>query len=918
MKGKSSKFILVPVIFLVVILIVAGILICWNYKSQVSFSESANTKVGQSMKVIGNVERTLSEVSNEGLSRYPVYGTALGTTTEERNQIIKENDYLLASTSTYDSMDENGNLYLSGKPTGRKLYKHTAATSMYYGDVDDNEPAVIKQISISPRPLGNYITGLYAPAGEVVKIEISQEDLERTGGLKITIGQASQTNEVNNIWAARELNRMPVIANIMTISTTTSYVGYFLGGPIYITPIKNANFTVTISGAVEYMHYIYGLTTKEEFERMKSLSAPYFDLEIWDNSVRHSGSRRYTPADYDNLTKVAELWEKISLTSKQVPTGSKANIGINILYDPFIAAGSAVAFVGRNWCNVPPDWMNGALNYQEFISSGAWGVIHEYNHHFQCFGFAYNDEVSNNAISLLSYILYTNISSNRSYSDNTLSGWNRFTDPSRSLRETISNAASDKVQSSLNSYADIIHTFGVDVFIAATKYNSNKYGADSWYQALCEATGYDMTYYFEKLLNQTVSENMKALYSTGDRPIFVPIASIYQTGRSFYQGGQEVFAETVKPFEIPNGENFTLDFNQYLVVPSEFSFTIKSVTQPQYGRVEKTDDNIYVYIPSHEAYSGTFKVVLSLENNNIITPDITLTINLKQKNDDVYGENEFTSETVYPRNYTYSKDVYADFSKQSIVSYENFTSWDNSGLYDIENIIDGDKSTAYHSNRDNIISADNPFILTVDLGESGLYNKMTITGYTNSQRHMPITFALYVGTSLDDMHLTGSYQNLTYSNRTLSVNFDEQIFRYYRLVVTDTDTHKYVAINQIDFSYSLSDMKEYTPDILNYYSYGFGKFNFSKQQMLSTYGFCISGNGYIKYTFTGSQIAFNVRQNEECKIRVRVDGKSTTLTLQAQSEKTLAYYISPLKKGKHKLEIKVLEGTLTIESVAIK
>ena len=916
MKVKSSKFILVTVIFLVAILTVAGILIGWNFKSKVSFAESANTKVGQSMKVIGEVERSLPEVSNEGLSRYPVYGTALGTTTEERNQIIKENNDLLASDSTYDSMDENGNLYLNGEPTGRKLYKHTAAVGMYYGDVDDNEPAVIKQISISPRPLGNYITGLYAPAGEVIKIEISQEDLDATGGLKITIGQASQTNELNNIWAARELNRMPVIANIMTVSTTTAYVGYFLGGPIYVTPIKSAEFTVTISGAVEYMHYIYGLTTKEEFERMKSFSAPYFDLEIWDNSVRHSGTRKYANVDYENLTKVAELWEKISRTSKQVPTGSKANIGIDILYDPFIAAGSAVALVGRNWCNVPPDWMSGALNYQEFVSSGAWGVIHEYNHHFQCFGFAYNDEVSNNAISLLSYILYTNISANRSYNDSTLSGWNRFTDPSRSLRETKSNDAKGTVQNSLNSYADIIHTFGVDVFITATKYNPNKYGADSWYQALCEATGYDMTYYFEELLNQTISEGMKAQYNTGERPIFVPVASIYQTGRSFYQGEQEVFAETVKPFEIPRGENFTLDFNQYLIVPNDFSFTIKSVSQPQNGRIEKTGDNVYVYIPGEETYSGTFKVALSLQNDNITTPDITLTINLKQKNDD--DNKDFTSETVYPRNYTYSKDLNADFTKQSIVSYENFTSWDNSGIYDIENIIDGDKSTAFHSNRDNIVSVDNPFILTVDLGEMALYNKMTITGYTNSQRHMPITFDLYVGTSLDNMHLAGSYKNLTYSNRTLAVNFDEQEMRYYKLVITDTDTHKYVAINQIDFSYSLSDMKEYTPDIFNYYSYRFGKLNFSKMYMLSTYGFCISGNGYIKYTFTGTQIAFNVRQNEECKIKISLDGKSTTLTLNAQSEKTLAYYSSLLKEGKHTLEIKVLKGMLTIESVAIK
>lgn len=61
--------------------------------------------------------------------------------------------------------------------------------------------------------------------------------------------------------------------------------------------------------------------------------------------------------------------------------GSNSNLGITFIYDPFIAAGSAVAFVGRNWCNLPPDWMSGSLNYESFVTNGSWGPIHEFNHH---------------------------------------------------------------------------------------------------------------------------------------------------------------------------------------------------------------------------------------------------------------------------------------------------------------------------------------------------------------------------------------------------------------------------------------------------------------------------------------------------------------------------------------------------------
>ena len=126
---------------------------------------------------------------------------------------------------------------------------------------------------------------------------------------------------------------------------------------------------------------------------------------------------------------------------------------MTFLYDPFVAAGAAVAFVGRNWCNLPPDWMNGALDYEGFMTNGNWGPIHEYNHHFQRYGFVPGDEVTNNALSLLSYINYTQISANRP----NLDGWNKYLNPATSFKETIEQNTKGESTSSLNTYADIIH-----------------------------------------------------------------------------------------------------------------------------------------------------------------------------------------------------------------------------------------------------------------------------------------------------------------------------------------------------------------------------------------------------------------------------------------------------------------------------
>ncbi len=666
--SNKNKILMIFVFLLLVAITLSTIFILLDYNEQTYYAveNQTTTKIGQYGKVLDTIERTLPQTSDGGLQNYPTYGTNIkgSTTTEQFNQILDENTKLIASSSTYDSMDEYGNLYLNGTPTGEKLYKHTSSANMYFGDVDDDEQAVVKEITISATRGGNYITGLYAPAGEVIKIEMTQEDLDKTGGVIVAIGQLSQNNEINNIWAsASSFNRMPLIANKMNVSTQTAYVGFHLGGPIYITPNNtNCTFTIKISGAVLYMHYIHGLTTKEEFEQMKFCSAPYFDFEVWDMSVRHSGPILYAPKDYEKLYKVACLWENMSRVSQQVPHNARDDMGITFIYDPFIAAGAAVAFVDRNWCNLPPSWMSGSLDYESFITSGSWGTIHEFNHHYQSYGMESStvNEVSNNSTTLLSYILYTNISSSRTLDDSTLTGWNRFTDPSRSLRETLLNSVNSNAQSSLNAYADIIHSFGVDKFIQATRKQNGKMGVDNWYTALCETMQYDFSYYFTNLLHQNISTSLIEKYSS--LPTFVPVATIFQTGRNFITSNQEIFVETVRPYEINYGEPLVMNFNERLIVPNDFVFQIVEVTNPDYGTLTKTDENVYTYTPDQNSESGTFYVTISLSNDNITTPDITFSINIKQ-----------SGKTLIASKYTYSNKIYTTSDDALANQFEGYT-----------------------------------------------------------------------------------------------------------------------------------------------------------------------------------------------------------------------------------------------------
>lgn len=1037
------------------------------------------SKVGYSAQILGTVARQTPQVSNGGLEQYPVYGTQLygsgvDTNPEEKAALLAENTQICASETTYDAMDGQGNLYLNGQPTGGKLYKHTAATGMYLGDVADSEAALVKELTIQSRSTGNHITGLYAPAGEVIKIELSEEDLVKTGGIIVEIGQALSNGQANNIWAARECNRMPVILNTMTVSSTVGYVGSYLGGAIYVKPVnKGTQFTIKISGGVAYSHFILGYTTKEEFEENSTSSAPYFDLEVWDDSVRFSGPKSYAENfTYEQLTQSAELWQKISSVSNQVPSGS-SDIGINFLFDCFVAAGAAVAFVGRNTVNCPLSWMTSCLDYNSFVKNGAWGNIHEYNHHYQRFGFAPGDEVTNNAVSLVSYSLFTDISSARTEAGG-LSDWNAYTNPAWVLSKTLTTAQSGLTNSDLDSYANILHSFGQNAFLKATRLGQGAGGADVWYKALSQATGYDMTYYFTQLLHQTLSRTAIDEVQSYNYPAYIPVSTVYQTGGSYKNGDQTIWYQTARPFKINRGTPTTLNFNEQLILPEGFSYTIKGLTSPDFGTLEKTGEGIYSYTPdpAHEL-SGKMYLTLgiSCDEGTFEVEDKTIVIELAQGADDniiqrtvytysdnlystaeeaygngysnyesvvvgnntnrvqdgnaevwepnpannavmelsgkIYVETEgkyriairgrrsvalytstdgvnytqtatlintagdakyhleqensyadltlnggeylyfkavllvdnsrafigvgwgkfdgdsvsvqhlngalrceaevgktFTSENVYPKNYTADVNIAHQTNATLIeTNYSPWTSGYEEGHFSINNLFDSDRTNFIHSDKTNI-TAENPFELTVDLGQTITANRLTIIGEP-TRKYLPKSFKLFGGESLDNMQPLAQVTGSTVANDMVVVNFEESSIRYYKLVVTDTHASgtKYIAMRGLEFSYSLSGGKLCSP-----YSKQFTcKGDWHLENTLSTFGRLYSGvNASLQFNFSGQRFALYSLFGEDYEgFEVYIDGQKIDNISLTGSEGIALSYLSPkLTQGAHTILIK--------------
>ena len=636
-----------------------------------TYSKGNNTyDVGSSIygQILGTVKREVPDVLDGGLSSYPNYGYAFDTAGSTLStNVYNENKNMMTSNTTYDAIDNEGYFLLNGVRTGTKLFKHSASVGMYSTDktyqISDKEVAVIKKIIYKAKNKTNYLTGLYAAPGELVKISISSADLEKVGGkFVVIVGQAGNQTSSNDLPSTVRFTRMPIITNTFNISSTEAYVGNPLGGPIYILPTIDTNYSITISGALEYQHFVYGNTNEDDFISLANNTVPYVDAEIGLNSVRFSGPKYgFSGLTFDDFDKSMLVWDQISLFSRQFPSGSNKKKAIHMVGDVYVGGGAlALAYVGNNRCVVPATSIKEALNYKSFTTSGNWLNIHEFNHHFQKFGFhGTGNEVTNNFINIMEYLLFTQTdilrNNNQTISINHLGQL----DPKYCIATTNSNIAQSVSGFNEIIYTNILMRIGVykmvEVITEAGAATGNiQNDIDNFYKALVKVTGINYDVYFaacgypvsEDIIDKNVIEE------------FIPVASSFQTGYKGYS------TDILHPYQI-SSNGVLLDLTSFEILTG-YTYRVENVTQPQYGTLEKTASDTYYYRPNGNLKSGEFEVSVFIESLTDTTFKQHLTLIFNFEVNDNYID-------VYKYSYT-SKP--SDYDIDTIDSTYEFSNYD--------------------------------------------------------------------------------------------------------------------------------------------------------------------------------------------------------------------------------------------------
>lgn len=930
------------------------------------------SKVGYYAEYIGTVDRQHPEVKSEGIAnKFPKYGTTLyGTGNSDEKALLRQENNKLLSVGltvgssivtglTYDSMDKDGNLYLDGeKLEDRTLYKHEASLDMYYGNLSDSEEAVVKRISYQTREYGNHITGLYAPAGEVITLTMSKADFEACGGVTVYIGQSFSNGSANRIANTDAVNRMPFVLNTMNFTsdiktleydeqngTVTGYFGSFLGGPIYLKPVKaGSSFTVTISGGVRYSHFILGYTTEDEFKENAASSAPYFDLEVWDRGVRHSGPKEFAEGyTYAQLYSSALFWEEVASLSNQFPTNTNRGCGIDFLYDCFVTTQA----VPQNTINCSDEWLTAALDYDTIVNSGCNELLNEYNLRFRTGWGLSDNSASNEAITLIAYSLFTDISSSRSDIDENegFDSQNANTSASLSLRQLKGNR-----ESNLAVYATLLHSFGQDTFINAVN-RQNKYYSrsnDGWFRALVDVTGYDMTYYFTELCKIDISKAVLNEVAAKNLPMFVPAACVYQTGEVYENDGESVYFQTVQPYIIEYATAIEINFDECLELPFGFSYKIKCVTQPENGSFLKGGNSYtYIYTPDGaEELSGKIfiKIAIERDDKKFEVEDKVLILQFRQKQ----TKSRILERTVY----TYSESVYTD----ATTAFESGYDGADSVKYSDNPVADSSE----YGNADILPSDYAPNTVIEVKGKvfapSSGYFRIGLRGrgsgalylsFDGEEYSLAATLAGANNTQFSDN--TATYKDIQFEKDWLYFKVvllvkDEQSFlclgmgkkegdsatlkpvtgayrSNYSLEFTESafvGEHRYKDLNNTETVDNISGFTRISPDeILS------GRTGWTVKQAQSTFGHIYEGGEKqsVEFTFYGTRFAiYSTFAESYGEFEIYVNNKLVKTVNLSSDEKTaaLAYLSDSRTAGRYTVKISGKSGTFNIDSISLR
>jgi hypothetical protein len=247
------------------------------------------------------------------------------------------------------------------------------AARIFPGEVAAGAPRIARKLDVDTRVSAWHSTGLYAPAGEVVTVQVPDATVAK--GLWLRIGAHS-----DNLWDLDKWQRFPEISMRVRLDKAMTRAASMFGGLIYIEAPNDCalgNVAVEISGAVAAPHYVLGETPALDWQRLRESPAPWAELACARVIVTVPSEFVRKLNDPEVLMKT---WDRIvELEDELAGTTAERRRPERIVCDQQISAGYMHAgYPIMAWMDQPKNFTS-----REGLLKGNWGIFHELGHNHQ-------------------------------------------------------------------------------------------------------------------------------------------------------------------------------------------------------------------------------------------------------------------------------------------------------------------------------------------------------------------------------------------------------------------------------------------------------------------------------------------------------------------------------------------------------
>jgi Peptidase M60, enhancin and enhancin-like/N-terminal domain of M60-like peptidases len=252
--------------------------------------------------------------------------------------------------------------------------KEHPAAKIFPGEVPANAARAARSLALDTAVPQWHSTGLYAPAGSVITVEIPEAAARKK--LWLRIGAHS-----DHLWDLDKWERFPEITTRVPLTAAATKAAGMFGGPIYIeVPDKCTlgELPVRISGAVAAPYFVLGRTKPADWkDRLRKEPAPWAELECSKVILTLPSSAVRTLDDPEELMKT---WERIvDLEDELAGTAAERRRPERVVCDQQISAGYMHSgYPIMTWLDQPKNFAS-----RESLLKGNWGIFHELGHNHQ-------------------------------------------------------------------------------------------------------------------------------------------------------------------------------------------------------------------------------------------------------------------------------------------------------------------------------------------------------------------------------------------------------------------------------------------------------------------------------------------------------------------------------------------------------